>query len=477
MIRLFNTYFPTRTIVLTLTEALLVTAGFVLAVVISSGDASAAQAYLFYENGAGRIGLVVLVFLVLMYYFDLYNSAVLTNRREVVTRLVGVLGTTFVALAVLYYTFPDASLGGSVLWSGILAVAIVVPIWRTFFFALNSSARFAERTLIYGDGPLAAPLIDAIALRPELGLRVAGYVGEAPQAAGIPVVESDDLTEFVRREGVRRIIVTMGDRRGKLSVGELLKLKASGVLIQDGPEYYETMTGKIPLESLRLSWLLFSPGFHVRPALRLYKRLFSLMFGLIGVALSAPLMALAAVAISLDSKGGVIFRQERVGEFGVPFTVYKFRTMYDPVHDAPKVQTVQPNHTGDDSQDHIGTPAHDGDPRITRVGKWLRRTRLDELPQLFNIVKGDISFVGPRPVPPHEEEQCAAVIPFYKERWLIKPGATGWAQINRGYNATIEDHKEKLAYDLFYIKNVSIGLDIYILVSTVKILLLGRGGR
>jgi exopolysaccharide biosynthesis polyprenyl glycosylphosphotransferase len=473
MIRLFNTYFPTRTILLTLTEAILVTAGFVLAVVLSSGNTDGAEAYLLYENGAGRIGLVVLVFLVLMYYFDLYNSYVLTNRREVVTRLVGVLGTTFVALAVLYYTFPDASLAGSVLWSGILAVAIVVPAWRTIFFVLNRSERFAERTLIYGDGPLATPLIDAIAQRPELGLRVAGYVGSAPQITGIPVVEGSELTEFVRQEGIRRIIVTMGDRRGKLSVGELLKLKASGVLIQDGPEYYETMTGKIPLESLRLSWLLFSPGFHVRPTLRVYKRGFSLLFGSVGVVLSSPLMALAAIAILLDSKGPIIFRQERVGEFGEPFTVFKFRTMYVEVNPQPAPEVAR----GDDSQNHIGTPAHDGDPRITRVGKWLRRTRLDELPQLFNIVKGDISFVGPRPVPPHEEEQCAAVIPFYKERWLIKPGATGWAQINRGYNATIDDHKDKLAYDLFYIKNVSVGLDIYILISTIKILILGRGGR
>ena len=458
---------------LTLTEAVLVTAGFVLAVILSSGDAKSAEAYLYYENGAGKIGLVVLVFLVLMYYFDLYNSYILTNRREVVTRLVGVLGTTFVALSLLYYTFPEASLGGSVLWSGILAVAVVVPAWRTIFFVLNRSERFAERTLIYGDGPLATPLIDAIAQRPELGLRVAGYMGATPQLAGIPIVENSELTEFVRQEDIRRIIVTMGDRRGKLSVGELLKLKASGVLIQDGPEYYETMTGKIPLESLRLSWLLFSPGFHVRPALKLYKRLFSLAFGGIGVILSSPLMAIAAIAIRLDSKGPIIFRQERVGEFGVPFTVFKFRTMY--VDPAARPQPAITN--GDDSQNDIGTPAQHDDPRITRVGKWLRRTRVDELPQLFNIVKGDISFVGPRPVPPHEEEQCAAVIPFYKERWLIKPGATGWAQINRGYNATIDDHKDKLAYDLFYIKNVSVGLDIYILVSTVKILLLGRGGR
>jgi len=473
MIRLFNTYFPTRTLLLTLTEAILVTSGFVLAVLLSSGTAVDAKIYLLYENGAGRIGLVVLVFLVVMYYFDLYNSAILTNRREVVTRLVGVLGTTFVALAGLYYTFPDASLGGSVLWAGILMVAVAVPLWRGLFFVLNRSARFAERTLIYGDGPLASPLMDAIGQRPELGLRVSGYVGSEPQIAGISVVQEGELTEFVKREDIRRIIVTMGDRRGRMDVSELLKLKAGGVQIQDGPEYYETVTGKIPLDSLRLSWLLFSPGFHVRPALRLYKRLFSLTFGLIGVVLSAPIMALAAIAIRLDSEGPIIFRQKRVGEFGTPFTVYKFRTMYD----GDKRPTPRFRKHANSDQSHIGTPAHDGDPRITRVGKWLRRTRLDELPQLFNIVKGDISFVGPRPVPPHEEEECAAVIPFYKERWLIKPGATGWAQINRGYNATIEDHKEKLAYDLFYIKNVSVGLDIYILFATLKILLLGRGGQ
>ncbi len=470
MIRLFNTYFPTRTLLLTLTEAVLVSLGFVFAVLLSSSTAADAKIYLLYENGAGRIGLVVLVFVVLMYYFDLYNSAILTNRREVVTRLVGVLGTTFVALAVLYYTFPGASLGGTVLWAGIIMVAIVVPVWRSFFFVLNRSARFAERALIYGDGPLASPLMDAISQRPELGLRVAGYVGVEPQITGIPTVSGDEITEFVKQNNVRRIIVTMGDRRGKLDVSELLKLKASGVQIQDGPEYYETVTGKIPLESLRLSWLLFSPGFHVRPALRVYKRAFSLFFGSVGVALSSPLMAIAAAAIRLDSEGPIIFRQQRVGEFGEPFMVYKFRTMY---HNQSEMPKATPNF----DSDHIGTPAHDGDPRITRVGKWLRRSRLDELPQLFNIVRGDISFVGPRPVPPHEEEQCAAVIPFYKERWLIKPGATGWAQINRGYNATIEDHKDKLAYDLFYIKNVSVGLDIYILFATLKILLLGRGGR
>src|ERR1035438_10069250 len=329
MIRLFNTYFPTRTLLLTLSEAILVTLGFLLAVLVSTGTAVDARIYLLYENGAGRIGIVVLVFLVLMYYFDLYNSGILTNRREVVTRLVGVLGCTFVALAVLYYTFPEASLGGTVLWTGVLLIAIAVPLWRSCFFALNRSTRFAESTVIYGDGPLAAPLMDAILQRPELGLRIAGYVGGDAQVAAIPSVEPTELPAFVKREGVSRIIVTMGDRRGRLPVGDLLKLKAGGVQIQDGPEYYETVTGKIPLESLRLSWLLFSPGFHVRAALRIYKRLFSIILGSLAILLTSPLMLLAAIAIRLDSPGPAIFRQQRVGEHGRLFTVYKFRSMYD----------------------------------------------------------------------------------------------------------------------------------------------------
>lgn len=459
MIRLFNAYFPTRTLLLTVTEAMIVTLGFVLAVVLWAGTTADANIYLMYENGIGRIGIIVAVFLVLMYYFDLYNSLVITNRREVVTRLVGVLGCTFVALAVLYYEFPEMSLGGSALWSGILFVTVAVPAGRSCFFALNSSDRFAERAIIFGDGPLAEPLIDEISRRSELGMRVVGYVGQNVQAASIRTVPLSDLEEVVRQQGVHRIIVTMSDRRGNLPVAQLLRLKASGVQIQDGPEYYETVTGKIPLESLRLSWLLFSPGFHVRTGLRLYKRLFSLILGSLAIILTAPLMVLVVIAIRLDSKGPAIFRQKRVGENGHLFTVYKFRSMYD----------------GSDKE-HL-RPADFIDARITRVGKWLRRTRLDELPQLFNIVKGDMAFVGPRPFVPAQEEECAAKIPFYRERWLAKPGATGWAQINRGYNATLEDNREKLAYDLFYIKNVSVGLDLFILFSTVKILLLGRGGR
>ncbi len=295
--------------------------------------------------------------------------------------------------------------------------------------------------------------------RSELGVKIVGFVGQAtPPVPGIPLLNGD-IDEMVAREGVRRLVVTMGDRRGKLQVEDLLKLKARGMQIQDGPDYYETVTGKIPLDSVRLSWLLFSPGFHVRTALQLYKRLFSLVLGVLGIVVTSPIMLLAAIAIRLDSPGPAIFRQKRVGEHGRLFDIYKFRSMYN----------------GSDKE-HL-KPAERGDARVTRVGAWLRPTRIDELPQLFNILKGDMAFVGPRPFVPEQEMEYAEKIPFYKERWLVKPGATGWAQINRGYNVTLEDNRDKLAYDLFYIKNVSIGLDLYIMFATIKILLLGRGGR
>ncbi len=460
MIRLFNAYFPTRTLLLTVTEALLVTLAFVVAVVLWAGTALDADIYLLYENGLGRIGLVVGIFVLLMYYFDLYDSIVLSNRREVITRLVGVLGSAFVALSVLYYAFPEISLVGTTLWVGVGIVAVTVPAWRKLFFVLNRSQRFSEQAVLYGDGPLALPLMQEIGNRPELGVRVVGFVGQSTETkAGVPRFDEDDLEEVVEQRNVRRIVVTMGDRRGKLRLEHLLKLKTRGVYIQDGPEYYESITGKIPLESLRLSWLVFSPGFHVRAALRLYKRLFSLILSSLAIVITLPIMLLAAIAVRLDSRGPAIFLQKRVGENGKLFTCYKFRSMLE---GSDKIKL---------------TPAEHEDPRVTRVGKWLRRTRVDELPQLFNIVKGDMAFVGPRPFVPEQEEECAALIPFYRQRWLVKPGATGWAQINRGYNATLEDNKEKLAYDLFYIKNVSFGLDLFIMFSTIKILLLGRGGR
>lgn len=287
-----------------------------------------------------------------------------------------------------------------------------------------------------------------------------GWSGTTDGALATRQELAQRVVDMVEGRRVARIIVSLEDRRGRLPLEELLQLKSHGVLVQDGSDLYEALTGKVLLNSLRLSSLLFARGFRVSRVLLVYKRIVSFTLSLVGLFVSLPVMALIALAIGLDSEGPVLFRQERVGKDGKAFKLTKFRSM----------------RVGSDA-DGQSRPAQENDERLTRVGRWLRKTRLDELPQLYNILRGDMYFVGPRPFVPSQEEECARKIPFYRQRWTVKPGATGWAQVNRGYCATVEDNEEKLAYDLFYIKNVSIGLDLLILFRTVKILLLGRGAR
>ena len=464
MIRFLNAYFPARTLFLGISEAFLVAFAFVTATVARLGT-NDATLMLNYEQGFLKILIVACVFIMCMYYFDLYDSVVLSNRREVLTRLVQVLGTVCILLALLYYAFPKLELGRGIFLIGFLLVALFVFVWRRLFLLVNTMPRFAERTLILGDGPLAKPLIEEIESRSELGVRIVGQLrhlengsGGAPQLS--ETEQFDQLCRQIETYRASRIIIAMGERRGRLPVEALLRLKSRGIRIQDGTEVFEAITGKVPIESLRLSWLLFSPGFHVPRLLLIYKRLFSFLISSICFLITAPIMALVAIAIRLDSPGPTIFKQERIGEGGKPFTLFKFRTMVD----------------GADRDDNY-RPAEKADDRFTRVGKLLRRTRIDELPQLFNILRGDMYFVGPRPFVPNQEQECLEKIPYYRQRWAVKPGATGWAQINRGYCVTIEDNTEKLAYDLFYIKNISLGLDLLIMFQTIKILLLSRGSR
>jgi sugar transferase (PEP-CTERM system associated) len=463
VIRFLHAYFPARTVFLGLSEACLVALAFIAATIARFG-AFDGSIILNYQQGFIKIIIVAAIFIVCMYYFDLYDSMVLSNRREVLTRLVQVVGTSCVILAGLYYVYPPLELGRGILAVGIVLVAFLLVGWRRLFLLLNSLPRFAERTLLLGDGPLAENLVSEFERRSELGVRLIGRL-DTNGAGGTSPASPDpawleELSRVVESRQPSRIIVTMRDCRGKLPVEPLLRFKSQGVRIQDGAEVYETVTGKVPIESLRLSWLLFSPGFHISRWLLLYKRVFALAVSAFGLLLCAPLMALIALAIRLDSPGPIIFRQKRVGKDGKTFTLYKFRSMYD---------------GADPEGNHA--PAQEGDGRFTRVGRWLRRARVDELPQLYNVLCGDMYFVGPRPFVPNQEDECAEKIPFYRQRWAVKPGVTGWAQVNRDYCATLADNTEKLAYDLFYIKNMSIGLDVLILLKTAKILLLGRGSR
>jgi len=463
MNREFKLYLPTRTVLLAVSEASLIFVALIAATFVGFG--SRTGVILEYGNGLFKIALASTVCLLCMYFYDLYDSSILTNSREVLSRLVQVLGTVCLILAFLYHVYPAVRLDTRVFLGGIFLVGLLLAGWRRLFSALSRLPGLAERVVLLGEGPLATCLAAEIERHPELGLRLAGYVGNTDASwetvKGLPCLGSlEDLAEVVAPRQIRRVIVTMTDRRSRLPVEPLLRLKSRGVQVQEGAEVYEAVTGKVPIDSIRPSWLLFSKGFRVSSWTLLYKGLFSLILSLAALALCLPLMGLIALAIWLDSRSPVIFRQIRIGENGRPFTLYKFRSMRN----------------GADP-DGSPKPAQWNDVRCTRVGRWLRHTRLDELPQLYNILRGDMYFVGPRPFVPGEEEEYLRKIPFYSQRWSVRPGATGWAQVQRGYCESVEDNAEKLAYDLFYIKHMSAGLDAFILFKTIKILLLGRGAQ
>jgi sugar transferase (PEP-CTERM system associated) len=463
MIRVFNVYFSHRKLLLAASEALLIFLGLSAATWAAIDDKTAAT--LNYENGFFKIALACVVCMVCMYYYDLYESSVLSNPREVLTRLVQVLGTACLILALLYYTYPPVALGIGIFLVGIVLVGLGLAAWRRLFFALNRSPYFAEQAVVLGEGSLAASLVAEIRRHPELGVRLAGYVGPRSDSAcgvnSLPRLGSvEELPRLVDSKKLKRVIVALNDRRGALPVEALLQLKTQGVLVEDGADVYEAVAGKVALDSLRLSWLLFSPGFRVSRAIRLYKRGASMVAAGAVLALCLPLLPLIGLAVKLSSRGPVLYRQKRVGRDGRVFTCYKFRTMQ-----------------ADAEADSGPTWACDDDPRITPVGRFLRRARLDEIPQLWNVLLGDMHLVGPRPERPEFVQTLSRQIPYYHLRHSIRPGITGWAQISYHYGNSVEDAREKLQYDLFYIKNVSLGLDLMVFLETVKVILLGRGAR
>jgi sugar transferase (PEP-CTERM system associated) len=463
LIRFLNAYFPKRTFFLGVSEACLVAFAFFIATVVRLGIVNAGIV-LSDEQGFLKIILVSGFVVVCMYYFDLYDPSVLANYGEVLTRVIQTLGTLSILLAFIFSLYPAFELGRGIFLIGCALVGFFLLCWRGVFFKFSALPHFAERVLILGNSELSDFLASQLPFRKELGFNVVGHIKHLQSRnEDLSFATNEQSEEIVRSiEPYRpdRIVVAMGDRRGKLPVDALLQLKTRGINIQDGVELYEAVTGKIPVESLRLGWLLFSPGFRLSVPIVIYKRVFSVFFAIVGLILASPLMILVALAVRWSSAGPVIFRQKRVGQNGKTFTLYKFRTMLD----------------GAD-EDGNYRPAESNDARFTRVGRILRRTRVDELPQLFNILRGDMHFVGPRPFVPNQEEACLERIPYYRQRWAAKPGATGWAQVNKGYCASIEDNIDKLGYDLFYIKNMSIGLDLLILFKTTKILLLGRGAQ
>jgi sugar transferase (PEP-CTERM system associated) len=410
--------------------------------------------------------LIPMVTQICLYYADLYDLQIISDRRELFVRVVQALGATSILLAGIYYWFPDLVIGRGVFILTAMCVITLVLGWRVVFEWTNRHVAPRERLLLVGTSSSAVKLARELYDRRNLGVDIVGFIDPDPNRVGMPVLNPgvvgtvEDIPTVARALGVDRVVVSLADARGKLPMDKLLEMRLDGVTFDHLATVYEEYTGKIAVENLRPSWLIFAPGFSKGPLLRTMKRLVDVIAGALGILLSLPLSLAAALAIRMTSAGPVMYRQRRVGQHGRVFLLYKFRSMRI------------------DAEDSTGAVwATRNDSRITPVGRFLRTTRIDELPQLWNVVRGDMSLVGPRPERPEFIADLTKRIPFYGQRHIVKPGITGWAQVSYSYADSVESTLEKLQYDLFYIKNLSVSLDLFILFKTIKTVLMRRGAQ
>lgn len=412
-----------------------------------------------------RAGLVTIVFQLCLYFFDLYDLNVYSSFSDTATRMTQAFGSGCIVLAGFYYLFPVVIIPLDIFWSGYLLVCAFLAGGRFFYVFALERRFFAQPIIVLGTGQLAEGIAHEVIEKLDSGYRIVAFVGQedAPvfDTHGTPFYRNGErsLRELCQEYKAEVIIVALEDRRGTMPVTELIECKLDGIAIAAGIGFYEDLTGKLMVEMVNPDWIIFSPGFKVGRFNSFCKRFADIVLSTMGLMLASPLMVLAALIIKLESPGPVFYRQERVGERGAPFWVIKFRSM---CQDAEKNGAVW---------------ACQNDSRVTRFGGLIRKVRIDELPQLWNVLKGEMSFVGPRPERPVFVKELAKKIPYYSMRHNIKPGVTGWAQVCYPYGASEEDALRKLEYDLYYLKNLSPTMDLWIVFQTVKTVLFQKGAR
>jgi sugar transferase (PEP-CTERM system associated) len=454
--QLFNRYVSTRSLTVFAGEVCLIFGSVALAALVQNTPHLTANLW--------KIALVTLICQLCLYYNDFYDMTVVHSNRELIVRLLQAAGAASIMLAALYFVAPSMMIGNGIFVSALFVFLVAILGWRLAFNHVTGSLRLEERVLFVGTGETAKKVARQILDQHDFAYRIVGFIDDDPARVGERIVNPaivgtpDDIDRIVAQHHVDRIVVGLSDRRGKLPVEELLRAKMAGIRVEDATTTYERVTGKILIDDLRPSWLIFSDGFRVSRVSRLMKRTIDLTLALAMALIALPLIVLTALLVWIDDGRPVLYRQERVGENGRTFVLSKFRSMRTDAEQG-------------------GTPiwAKDGDDRITRVGRFIRMTRLDELPQLWNVVRGDMSFVGPRPERPFFVEQLSRAIPFYQQRHAVKPGLTGWAQVKYRYGSSLEDAMEKLRYDLYYIKHLSVVFDLTIVFDTVKVVLFRKG--
>ena len=468
MIQIFNQYVSSKSVLLMGLESCLVALAFLCGARVRFWNQPVEFEFYTQLPDFAWQGLVaVVVFELCFYYCDLYNPQVVRTRNGEIICLGQSLGVSSLLLGLVYFIFPSLLMGRGVFLIGTVFVAAFVTMNR---LALDTAWKVAipkQRILIVGARDRARNVARELLERTDLNLELVGFAQPDPMLdAGSPVVGypvvgmTSQLESLAATHQISKIIVALEDRRGILPIHDLVRLRVQGICVEDAPTALANLTGRVSLETVQPSWFVFSDGFHRSRFTLALKRALDLVLGTVGLLISAPLMGLVAIAIRLDSRGPVIFRQQRVGLGGRCFELLKFRSM---CMDAEAGRGAQ--------------WAREDDPRITRVGWWIRKFRLDELPQFLNVMRGDMGFVGPRPERPEFVQVLRQQISYYDERHSMRPGLTGWAQVQYRYGSSTVDALRKLEYDLFYLKNMSMVFDCIIILKTVRIVLTGSGAR
>lgn len=464
MLRLLKQYFPIRNVLFFILEGGIIFSAFLA----TSVSLTFSHSYWFDTMLVLRIVFVTIVCQACLYYNDVYNFEVVKTLPEMGVRLLQSLGAASIILAIVYFFFPLAIIDQLVFILSIFLLIVFITGWRLGYLSILNKGIFNEYIIILGSSDLAFEIVNQIQHTIDCGYRIKAIFPD-PEIEILNKAKLKDITlsyninslyKTAYSSGVKKIVMVLKEQRGSFPMNQLIECRTRGIEVIDGCSFYEQLTGKVLVQKINPSWLVFSDGYKKSVIRNVLKRMEDIIGSFLLLVFFSPLLVLVGVLIKIDSKGPVFFVQDRVGKNKKEFMMHKFRSM---VHNAESL--TGPVWAGQD------------DPRITSVGKIIRKFRIDELPQLYDVFLGRMSLVGPRPERSHFTEQLEKEIPFYSQRFLVKPGITGWAQVSYDYGATVEDAIEKLNYELFYIKNMSTTFDLVIMLQTVKIVLFGRGAR
>jgi sugar transferase (PEP-CTERM system associated) len=467
-IRIFRHYVPLPLLFLAVVEILILFGSLYLAAALRFVDI---DVHVHLPTGESvsvlpRAFVYVAVMMSVMTAFGLYRDDIRRDDRGYQARYVGAFLVGAFGMTVVFYLIPQTFIGRGVMAMAVAFSFVGSAAARIVFFRLLGTSTFRRRVLVLGTGSRASE-VEALArkLGTHARFQVVGFVpfkNEQPAVDRASLLQENcTLLALAYKYNAHEIVVGVRERRGgHLSMPELLECKLEGIHVVDLSSFFERETGHVQLDSLNTSWMVFSEGFHRNAVQNVLKRLFDVGVSLTLLALTLPVMLLTALAIRLEDGGPIFYRQDRVGECGFPFRILKFRSM-----------------RVDAEKDGVARWASSNDDRVTRVGRFIRTTRIDELPQVFNVLRGDMSFVGPRPERPHFVRDLTRQIPYYSSRHTVKPGITGWAQIRYPYGASVEDATKKLQFDLYYAKNHTLFLDMIILAQTAQVVLFGKGAR